>query len=360
MDQELKQRLIGAVVITALAAIFVPMLFDDPVEESGQTVNELSLPEAPVEPFEKTAEQLPENANPQWAEQSAQPIDPSVKPGEQIASDDEGLTQEELDYMGPVEDGSELQPVKKIPLPPSLVQNSNDTATLQADEDKPITGHDSNVSQNKISESQPERIVSTAPVDGTSNWYIQPGSFSKQDNAFALRDKLRSQGFTASVEEYVVSGKKSYRVLVGPESDKNRAQATRSRLDSANNLKSLVLPLNKPKIVEPIAKAAPILSKTAADSPASVTQSSKPASSQVSGLVKWYIQLGSFSQQENADSLRDKLRAKGLPAFVTEVNTSQGKAYRLRVGPELDKKRAESILSRLANENNLKGFLVSE
>ena len=32
MNQELKQRLIGAVVVTALAAIFIPMLFDDPVD----------------------------------------------------------------------------------------------------------------------------------------------------------------------------------------------------------------------------------------------------------------------------------------------------------------------------------------
>ena len=36
MNQELKQRFIGAVVVTALAAIFIPMLFDDPVDNSGQ------------------------------------------------------------------------------------------------------------------------------------------------------------------------------------------------------------------------------------------------------------------------------------------------------------------------------------
>ena len=36
MDHELKQRIIGTVVVTALAAIFVPMLFDDPVDSSGK------------------------------------------------------------------------------------------------------------------------------------------------------------------------------------------------------------------------------------------------------------------------------------------------------------------------------------
>ncbi len=48
MDQELKQRLIGAAVITALAAIFVPMLFDDPIDESGKSINELKIPELPA------------------------------------------------------------------------------------------------------------------------------------------------------------------------------------------------------------------------------------------------------------------------------------------------------------------------
>lgn len=47
MDQDLKQRLVGAIVITSLAAIFVPMLFDDPVDESGKMISELKIPDAP-------------------------------------------------------------------------------------------------------------------------------------------------------------------------------------------------------------------------------------------------------------------------------------------------------------------------
>ena len=43
MDQDLKQRLVGAVVITALAAIFVPMLFDDPIDESGKLISQLKI-----------------------------------------------------------------------------------------------------------------------------------------------------------------------------------------------------------------------------------------------------------------------------------------------------------------------------
>ena len=62
MDHELKQRLIGAVVVTALCAIFIPMLFDDPVDNSGQLVSELSIP-APANSGADTAGKLPTSAD---------------------------------------------------------------------------------------------------------------------------------------------------------------------------------------------------------------------------------------------------------------------------------------------------------
>lgn len=332
MDQELKQRLIGAVVITALAAIFVPMLFDDPIEESGQLVNELALPEPPVQEFAKTAERLPDSSRPQWAEESVDEPEP-------YADEVEGLTPEELEYIGPVDDGSELKPIDKKKLPASLTET-----------DKPaVIAEKAPVSEVRVPETKTESVAAL-PIAELVTWYIQPGSFSKKDNAFALRDKLRSQGFPAAVEEIDIRGGKSYRVLVGPETDKSKAQALKTRLDADNNLKSLLLSVNKPKAIEPAAASA----QTSQAAP----QQSGPAAS--TGLVKWYIQLGSFNKQENADSLRDKLRAKGFPAAVTEVDTAQGKAYRLRVGPELDKKRAETQLMQLDSQHSLKGFLVSE
>ncbi|MGH8551252.1 MAG: SPOR domain-containing protein [Methylococcales bacterium] len=47
MDQNLKQRLVGATVLSALAVIFVPMLFDD----SGSSLNtrDFELPDIPVQ-----------------------------------------------------------------------------------------------------------------------------------------------------------------------------------------------------------------------------------------------------------------------------------------------------------------------
>ena len=62
MNQELKQRLIGAVVVTALAAIFIPMLFDDPIDKGGQLVTELEIPSPNTATSENLSSKLPTTA----------------------------------------------------------------------------------------------------------------------------------------------------------------------------------------------------------------------------------------------------------------------------------------------------------
>jgi DedD protein len=76
-------------------------------------------------------------------------------------------------------------------------------------------------------------------------------------------------------------------------------------------------------------------------------------------LVRWYIQIGSFSKRENAMSLWESLREQGLPASLDTVQTDKGTSYRLRVGPELDGKKAAAMKARL-DKQNIKAILVSE
>jgi len=48
MNETLKHRIVGAMVITALAAIFIPMLFDEPISEGNTPTNtEIILPLKP-------------------------------------------------------------------------------------------------------------------------------------------------------------------------------------------------------------------------------------------------------------------------------------------------------------------------
>ncbi|MGZ5576053.1 MAG: SPOR domain-containing protein, partial [Methylobacter sp.] len=94
---------------------------------------------------------------------------------------------------------------------------------------------------------------------------------------------------------------------------------------------------------------------------AAVAEAKKPvvAPKPAEKLVRWYIQLGSFSKKENAMSLWDSLHEQGLPASLDTVQTDKGTSYRLRVGPELDGKKAAAMKARL-DKLNIKAILISE
>ena len=227
MDQELKQRLIGALVITALAAIFIPMLFDDPVDESGQMVNELTLPEAPVKSFDETASRLPsEIAEDREEDETADEGEDFETGANELAGESRFDTEPYVEE--PIDDaGFEPEPYVEEPIddagfkPEPYVEAPVHKAER---EPKPVVTAPAIKSEPAI---KPQETRSTANVSGPNSdvagWYIQLGSFSQKENAFSLRDKLRAQGFPASIDEVNAGGGKSYRLVVGPERDKNDA-----------------------------------------------------------------------------------------------------------------------------------------
>jgi len=77
------------------------------------------------------------------------------------------------------------------------------------------------------------------------------------------------------------------------------------------------------------------------------------------GLSAWVVQLGSFSNEENAQSLNKKLRKAGYPAFVEPLNKNGQTSYRVRVGPEIKRSEAELLLKKLKDNMDMEGILVS-
>ena len=73
----------------------------------------------------------------------------------------------------------------------------------------------------------------------------------------------------------------------------------------------------------------------------------------------WVIQVGSFAKKMNAVGFRDKLKQAGFVAFVETTDETQGKLYRVRVGPELNRERAEKMQERIEIEFDLKGIIVT-
>jgi DedD protein len=89
------------------------------------------------------------------------------------------------------------------------------------------------------------------------------------------------------------------------------------------------------------------ISKTEIDVPASV------------GLSAWIVQLGSFTDEDNAQSLNKKLREAGYPAFVEPLKRNNKISYRVRVGPEIKRSEANKLLKKLKEKMKLDGIVVS-
>lgn len=70
---------------------------------------------------------------------------------------------------------------------------------------------------------------------------VQIGSFSSDENAIALRDRLRGAGYSAFLDRVLVDGRTAVRVLVGPDARREHSEALRNRLDSEMKLKGMVI-----------------------------------------------------------------------------------------------------------------------
>lgn len=70
----------------------------------------------------------------------------------------------------------------------------------------------------------------------------------------------------------------------------------------------------------------------------------------------WVVQVASLSSKASADDLVARLRERGFRAAATNING----AYKISVGPELDRAIAESLKERLRNDSELKlnGFIL--
>jgi DedD protein len=93
---------------------------------------------------------------------------------------------------------------------------------------------------------------------------------------------------------------------------------------------------------------APEERRVAAEPPARTPASPTPAAGAPASA--WAVQLGAFSNRSKADQLVAELRKRRYAAFVLEYRASGQVLYRVRVGPEQDRKRAEEIAARLAKD----------
>ena len=73
----------------------------------------------------------------------------------------------------------------------------------------------------------------------------------------------------------------------------------------------------------------------------------------------WMVQVGTFSNTQNALRLRDKLKGLGHSVHADSVTVGGKKALRLRVGPFADRARADKAQAQIRKETGVAGVVQS-
>jgi DedD protein len=209
LDKAYKQRMVGALVLVALAVIFLPMLFSRQDEQRQVTVEAPAAPQAPAVP-----------------QVQVEPVvvpEPQALPQEPVPSDDEIAQQEAPSTaIAPsvrVAPAPAAKPVAPAPAP----VNKPTVAPSQ-----PITA----------APGKPDTTQSRVDANGLSvSWSVQLASLSSRESAESLQKSLRSQGYNA----YIRTADGKNRVFVGPLIERAEADRLRDLLDRQKKLKGFVV-----------------------------------------------------------------------------------------------------------------------
>jgi cell division septation protein DedD len=325
MEPALKQRLVGAAVLVALAVIFLPMLIQGPAPESGVADVPLEAPAAPQGEFETRDLPLvaPEGAPAQGA-----------------------LGMENTPPQSAIANAASVKPASPATLASAPLRDAATAATTQSipeDAAPPAPA-----------------AIYPAPTAG-GNYAVNVGSFGTAGAADTLVAAMRTAGLAAFREAGSVDGKTVQRVRVGPFATRPQAEEARLRAAKVKGTATprvvaldAEVPADTP--AKPVATAAKPVTKPAAPR----TVAAKPAvvaSVPAASGTGFAVQLAAFSKSADANALRDKLRAAGFSAFTEAVSTDKGTLTRVRVGPVLNRAEADQLKAQVKSKVGLDGVV---
>ncbi len=217
LDKVFKQRMVGALVLIAVAVIFLPMLFTRQDEVRQVQVEAPAAPQAPVAPQVK--------------------VDPVPVPEPQI------LPQEPVPGEEGMSTASQLPPSMPIaPAPPVASAPAQAPAQAAAPAPKPAKPAPAPATTPAAPAPAPATTAKAAPSGVDANglsvsWSVQLASMSNRANADNLQKTLRAQGYNA----YIRTADGVNRVFVGPLIERAEADRLRDQLDKQQKLKGIVV-----------------------------------------------------------------------------------------------------------------------
>lgn len=200
VDKRLLQRIVGALVLLALAVIFVPMLFNR--EDAGRpvAVDAPTMPEAPAAPVIET--------------QPVEVPEPEVEPFPEEFEIIEEKTASQSEAPAAISPAP--APIEPEPTPATPESTTAETppSTPAAPEEKRLD-------------------AANLPI----SWSVQLASLSSRENADKLQKTLRSQGYNA----YIRTADGMNRVFVGPLVERAEANRLRDQLQRQQKLNGFVV-----------------------------------------------------------------------------------------------------------------------
>ncbi|HSD17620.1 MAG TPA: SPOR domain-containing protein [Thermomonas sp.] len=330
MDTSLKQRLVGAVVLVALAVIFLPMLVKGPAPDSGVSDVPLGVPAEPRDADGMVTHDLPLVAPSGAPEGGATGMPTTVgEPAPQTAAQDGAFPASAAgDYAVSFGSYANAADADKV------------IAALKAAE---LPGYREAVSLN-----------------GREAERVRIGPFA--DRAVAESARLRAAQVNPGVGAKVVALDAA--TPASPPAVPSAAIAAAP----ASPVKAEPLPpVSKPiaaAATPAAAKPAPVVdakpaapaTKPVAVAPAASTPepAAKPVDTSNTGFA---VQVGAFADAAAATALRDRLRSAGFNAFTDNVSTDAGTRTRVRVGPAMNRAEADALKAQVKAKAGIDGIV---
>lgn len=315
MEPALKQRLLGAAVLVALAVVFLPLLVMDPAPDSGASRVPLKVPPAPEAAGDTRTFDLPlaapaPHAAPAAIETPPPPADAAPVPTPATAAGDYAV------HFG-------------------SYATSADAARVVA----------------SLAAAQLPAYQEPATLGARTVYRVRIGPYATSADAEAAR--LAAGRVRADVKARVV-------VL-----DADRATPDAPKPAAASAPTPAVKPVDTHTAAPATTPSTTVTAGLDRPAPAGSTPprpATPPAPASASKApaaagVGFAVQLGAFAKGDEATRLRDRARAAGFPAFVEQVQTDRGALHRVRVGPVPDRAAADALRAQVAGKLGVNGIV---
>jgi DedD protein len=216
---KVKERLTGAIILVALIVLLVPELLTGPVRSAPRAAAVEPSPEgAPLRSYTINLSDEARSrgtALPASGPEQPTPLAASAGPGTPPA----------------------LTPAESPALPAPALPDSSSPRAASGARPQPITPPSPAPAAGSAAT---RAAASPAPAAATSGaWMVQLGSFASRANAERLARQVRGRGFQVSVSQES-SGRRLYRVRVGPVQDRGAASLLADKLRATGHAGSVV------------------------------------------------------------------------------------------------------------------------